>query len=76
MVGAGVNFEMQKSHFSGSGCPQGSFRYKLRTIFEEKPMPWDAPVCVNHHEAKAYCWWESEKDPNHTVCQRKANGIY
>ena len=42
--------------------PQGSFRYKLRTIFEEKPMPWDAPVCVNHHEAKAYCAWKSEKD--------------
>ena len=42
--------------------PQGSFRFKLRTIFEEQPMPWDAPVCVNHHEAKAYCAWKSEKD--------------
>ena len=42
--------------------PQGSFRFKLRTIFEEVPMPWDAPVCVNHHEAKAYCAWKSKQD--------------
>ena len=25
-------------------------------------MPWDAPVCVNHHEAKAYCAWKSKQD--------------
>jgi len=42
--------------------PQGSNRFKLRTIFEEIDMPWDAPVCVNHHEAKAYCAWKSMQD--------------
>ena len=42
--------------------PEASFRYTLRTVFEEVDMIWDAPVCVNHHEAKAYCAWKSEQD--------------
>ena len=31
--------------------------FRLRTICEEIDMPWDWPVVVNYHEAKAYCNW-------------------
>lgn len=42
--------------------PAGSHLYKLRTIFEIVDMQLDLPVCVNFHEAKAYCTWRSERD--------------
>lgn len=35
-----------------------SFRY--RCIFQEIDMPWDWPVDVNFHEAKAFCNWKSK----------------
>lgn len=30
----------------------------LRVMTEEIPMPWDWPVEVNYHEAKAFCNWK------------------
>ena len=42
--------------------PDGSYIYKLRTIFEIIDMQPDWPVCVNFHEAKAYCSWKSEQE--------------
>eukprot|EP00928_Gymnodinium_smaydae_P049446 TRINITY_DN3318_c0_g1_i4.p1 TRINITY_DN3318_c0_g1~~TRINITY_DN3318_c0_g1_i4.p1 ORF type:complete len:939 (-),score=177.56 TRINITY_DN3318_c0_g1_i4:178-2994(-) len=48
--------------FWESDGPEGSFCFKLRTIFEVKDMQWDWPVDVNYHEAKAYCAWKSEMD--------------
>ncbi len=42
--------------------PEGLHEYKLRTLFEVIDMPWDWPVEVNHHEAKAYCAWKQKKD--------------
>lgn len=42
--------------------PAGLHRYKLRTLFEVIEMPWDWPVGVNYHEAKAYCAWRAEQD--------------
>lgn len=30
----------------------------LRLMTEEIPMPWDWPVEVNYHEAKAFCHWK------------------
>ena len=42
--------------------PAGLHRYKLRTLFEVIDMPWDWPVEVNYHEAKAYCVWRAERD--------------
>ncbi|UJP02327.1 MAG: 5-histidylcysteine sulfoxide synthase [Nitrosomonas sp.] len=31
----------------------------LRLMTEEVPMPWDWPVEVNYHEAKAFCNWKT-----------------
>ncbi len=33
--------------------------WQLRIMLEEIPMPWDWPVEVNYHEAKAFCHWKS-----------------
>lgn len=37
---------------------QGS-KWQLRLMTEEVPMPWDWPVEVNYHEAKAFCNWKA-----------------
>jgi len=42
--------------------PEGSLRFRLRTIFEVCEMQWDWPVDVNYHEARAYCAWRAEQD--------------
>jgi len=31
----------------------------MRTMTDEIPMPWDWPVDVNYHEAKAFCNWKT-----------------
>lgn len=36
-------------------------KYRLRTMVEEIPMPWDWPVEINYLEAKAFCNWKTEK---------------
>ncbi len=33
--------------------------WQLRVMTEEIAMPWDWPVDVNYHEAKAFCSWKS-----------------
>lgn len=33
--------------------------WRLRLMTEEVAMPWDWPVEVNYHEAKAFCNWKS-----------------
>ena len=35
--------------------------WHLRIMLEEIVMPWDWPVEVNYHEAKAFCNWKKEK---------------
>ena len=37
---------------------------RYRTIYDVLPMPWDWPVDVNYHEAKAFCKW---KGPEYRV---------
>ena len=34
-------------------------KWRLRVMTEEIPMPWDWPVEVNYHEAKAFCNWKT-----------------
>ncbi|MFJ7209857.1 5-histidylcysteine sulfoxide synthase [Streptomyces sp. NPDC098789] len=41
--------------------------WRLRTLFSHEAMKWDWPVCVNYHEAKAFCAWRSDLDG---VCYR------
>lgn len=38
-------------------CARGD-DWKLRLMTEEVDMPWDWPVEVNYHEAKAFCNWK------------------
>lgn len=35
--------------------------WRLRLMLEEVAMPWDWPVEVNYHEAKAFCNWQNEQ---------------
>lgn len=35
--------------------------WQLRLMTEVVDMPWDWPVDVNYHEAKAFCVWKSEQ---------------
>ncbi len=35
--------------------------WHLRLMTEEVPMPWDWPVEVNYHEAKAFCNWKKSE---------------
>lgn len=40
-------------------------QWYLRTMLEMIPMPWDWPVEVNYHEAKAFCTWQSVQTGEH-----------
>ncbi len=41
--------------------PQGNHEYDMRLIFDEHPMAWNWPVCVNYHESIAFSKWKSAK---------------
>ncbi|MDC0612642.1 5-histidylcysteine sulfoxide synthase [Vibrio sp.] len=51
--------------YTNAICPEfwieknGAWYY--RTMTSEIEMPWDWPVDVNYHEAKAFCNWKSEQ---------------
>lgn len=47
------------SYWVGEG-PQGLNQFSLRLLFDEVPMAWDLPVCVNMHEATAFAIWKSQ----------------
>ena len=42
--------------------PSGLHQYRLRTMFDEVPLPWDWPALVNYHEAKAFATWKTLKE--------------
>lgn len=50
-----------------TGCQHPEFwvatddGWALRVMTRQIPMPWDWPVEVNYHEAKAFCHWRSEQ---------------
>ena len=45
---------------------------RYRAIFDVLEMPWDWPVDVNYHEAKAFCRWKGEgyRMPTEAECHR------
>ena len=51
-------------HFAQANHPtfwvESTQGWKLRLMLEEIPMPWDWPVDVNYHEAKAFCNWKAK----------------
>lgn len=47
--------------------PSGFHEYRLRTLFEEVPLPMSWPVLVNYHEAKAFAKWKTINDEQVTV---------
>ncbi|MDO6822990.1 5-histidylcysteine sulfoxide synthase [Marinobacter sp. 1_MG-2023] len=50
--------------FTGAKHPtfwQWRNTWHLRLMTEEVEMPWDWPVEVNYHEAKAFCEWKREQ---------------
>lgn len=50
-------------HHTRATCPTFWIRnpdgWRLRLMAEEVAMPWDWPVEVNYHEAKAFCNWKA-----------------
>eukprot|EP00904_Undaria_pinnatifida_P002064 jgi/Undpi1/11859/HiC_scaffold_4.g01558.m1 len=52
--------------------PSGLHQYRLRTMFDEVPLPWDWPALVNYHEAKAFATWKTLKEEQDTGDQGKA----
>ena len=59
--------EEGKSWLDFTGAQHPTFWLKkttgwyLRLMTEEIPMPWDWPVEVNYHEAKAFCNWKKSE---------------
>lgn len=50
-----------RRHGNGKdGTGQDDKSWSLRLMTEEIPMPWDWPVEINYHEAKAFCQWKSQ----------------
>jgi 5-histidylcysteine sulfoxide synthase/putative 4-mercaptohistidine N1-methyltranferase len=51
--------------FSQARCPTfwvpEPAGWRLRLVLETVPMPWNWPVEVNYHEAKAFCLWKAEQ---------------
>ena len=50
-------------------------------MFDVIPMPWDWPVVINFHEAKAFCAWKGPdyrlpSEAEHNVIRGNLVGIY
>ncbi len=56
--------------------PAGIHAYQLRTIFDVIDLPYDWPVCVNFHEAKAYLAWKSAQDGRSYRLPTEAEHVY
>ena len=43
-------------------CSSSSlYTSRYRAMYDLLEMPWDWPVEVNYHEAKAFCHWKGEE---------------
>jgi ergothioneine biosynthesis protein EgtB len=59
---------------TAAGADQADANWKLRTMFEEMPLPLDWPVYVSHAEASAYARWAGKTLPTEAQWQRAATG--
>ncbi|MFM0051687.1 SUMF1/EgtB/PvdO family nonheme iron enzyme [Caballeronia grimmiae] len=59
---------------TAAGADQADASWKLRTMFEEIPLPLDWPVYVSHAEASAYARWAGKTLPTEAQWQRAATG--
>ncbi|GGD61943.1 SUMF1/EgtB/PvdO family nonheme iron enzyme [Caballeronia grimmiae] len=57
-----------------AGADEADAGWKLRTMFEEMPLPLDWPVYVSHAEASAYARWAGKTLPTEAQWQRAATG--
>ena len=58
-----------------------SFPFRYRAMYEVVLMPWDWPVEVNYHEAKAYCDWRGPEfrlpiEAEHHVMRGQMVGLF
>ncbi|MDR5735730.1 SUMF1/EgtB/PvdO family nonheme iron enzyme [Caballeronia sp. LZ025] len=59
---------------TAASADQTDAGWKLRTMFEEIPLPLDWPVYVSHAEASAYARWAGKTLPTEAQWQRAATG--
>lgn len=59
---------------TAASADQADASWKLRTMFEEIPLPLDWPVYVSHAEASAYARWAGKTLPTEAQWQRAATG--
>jgi ergothioneine biosynthesis protein EgtB len=59
---------------NAASADQADASWKLRTMFEEIPLPLDWPVYVSHAEASAYARWAGKTLPTEAQWQRAATG--
>ena len=59
---------------TAAGADEADASWKLRTMFEEMPLPLDWPVYVSHAEASAYARWAGKTLPTEAQWQRAATG--
>ena len=59
---------------TAASADQADASWKLRTMFEEMPLPLDWPVYVSHAEASAYARWAGKTLPTEAQWQRAATG--
>lgn len=48
----------------GQGAGEGAEAWRWRGVFQERALPLDWPVEVNHHEARAFCRWIGARLPS------------
>ncbi|XP_065904281.1 hercynine oxygenase-like isoform X2 [Dysidea avara] len=50
---------VENGHANGSmNGETNTTKYRYRTVYDVIDMPWDWPVDINYHEAKAFCKWK------------------
>lgn len=62
-----------RSHLFLPQGPSGLHQYRLRTVFDEVPLPTNSPVLTNFHEGKAFAAWKTLMEKE--VCKANRPGM-